>query len=68
VTTVITIWDIWDFRERKMEFNHISVGYDSAHKEPMPMNNHQRVAWTGRGWYPRKALLVDMVVTELSDD
>jgi hypothetical protein len=63
---VITIWDIWNFRDRIVEFNHISDGYDPTAKEPTPIDEHQRDAWAGRNWHPRKAFLIDGVVVEES--
>lgn len=64
MTEVITVWDVWNFRDRLIEFNHISMGYDEDAMEPTPLDKHQRVAWYQRGWAPRRAFLVDGTVFE----
>lgn len=61
---IITIWDIWNFRDRCIEFNHISDGYDPEEPEPIPNSPGQSAAWAGRGWHPRAAMLNDGVVVE----
>lgn len=65
-TSEITVWAIWNFRDRTLDHNHISDGYDPVAREPTPMCEHQKIAWQGRNWRPQRAWLVDGVVTSVS--
>jgi hypothetical protein len=51
----VTVW----YRDigKGLVFNHISDGYDIAQIVPVPVNEHQRKAWKGSLWDPRRACL-----------
>ena len=67
---IITIWDrvnpeLMRFGEVKVEFNHISDGYDPEALEPTPASEHQRQHWRGQYWQPRLGYLTsDNVVID----
>lgn len=63
--SAVTCWYLWNFRDRRLEFNHISDGYSRSVKAPTPMCEHQKAVWAGRAWDPREGRLIDGVVTEV---